>query len=192
MEKDVAQYLDFIREMEKLKNVARTAWTSDGHRESTAEHSWRLALMAGIMLEEYPELDGEKVLLLALVHDIGELYDGDQSAADYPDPQEKYKLEACGVKKAVSLLGEPLRSRITALWQEYEDGGTKEARLVKALDKAETIIQHNQGQNPPDFDYEFNLEYGKELFEDGGTLRGLRRLLDEETAENLCRKNEHV
>ena len=56
---------------------------------------------------------------------------------------------------------------------------------VKALDKAETIIQHNQGRNPEDFDYRFNLGYGKEYFDGSGFLRELRTLLDEETAAKL-------
>ena len=67
------------------------------------------------------------------------------------------------------------------LWMEYTDGTTKEARLVKALDKAETILQHSQGQNPADFDYAFNLSYGKEYFDSGSGLMRLRELLDEKT-----------
>ena len=55
----------------------------------------------------------------------------------------------------------------------------------RALDKAETIIQHNQGRNPEDFDYRFNLGYGKEYFEGSGFLHELRTLLDEETAAKL-------
>ena len=60
---------------------------------------------------------------------------------------------------------------LLALWREYNANATPEARLVKALDKAETIIQHNQGRNPEDFDYRFNLGYGKEYFEGSGFLR---------------------
>ena len=67
------------------------------------------------------------------------------------------------------------------LWMEYTDGSTKEARLVKAIDKAETILQHSQGQNPADFDYAFNLSYGKEFFDTGSGLTRLRELLDEKT-----------
>ena len=86
---DVSRYLDFIKEAEKLKTVFRTAWLSDGQRETTAAHSWRLALLAGILLEEFPELDGRRVLLLALIHDLGEIDGGDISAALRPDAGEK-------------------------------------------------------------------------------------------------------
>jgi hypothetical protein len=54
-----------------------------------------------------------------------------------------------------------LRTRLSALWEEYEAGETAEARWVKALDKIETLMTHAEGANPPDFDYAFNLDYGR-------------------------------
>ena len=56
------QYINFIQEVEKLKSVLRTAWTSSGRQESTAEHSWRLALLAVLFINDFPELDGLKIL----------------------------------------------------------------------------------------------------------------------------------
>ena len=73
------------------------------------------------------------------------------------------------------------------LWEEYEACRTPEARLVKALDKAETILQHNQGMNPPDFDYAFNLSYGAEYFRSDKVLQRLRSLLDIDTRRHLKR-----
>lgn len=172
----------FIKEAERLKSVTRTAWTREGRRESTAEHSWRLALLAGLAAERFPELDKAKVLMMCLVHDMGELYDGDVSAALRPAPQAKEEAERRAVRRAFALLPKAEEAALLALWEEYNAHATPEARLVKALDKAETIIQHNQGSNPPDFDYRFNLDYGKEAFQDNGFLRQLRALLDEETA----------
>ena len=116
---------------------------------------------------------------------MGELYGGDISAALCPDPQEKNGEESRAVHKAFSLLPEREAESLLALWREYNANATPEARLVKALDKAETIIQHNQGRNPEDFDYRFNLGYGKEYFEGSGFLHELRTLLDEETAAKL-------
>lgn len=178
-------YLKFIKEVELLKTVHRTAWTSANTQESTAEHSWRLALFCGLMLEEFPTLDGKKFLMMALIHDLGELYDGDISAALLPDNDQKYKTESAAVIKLFSLLPPEHREKYQCLWQEYEEGKTPEAKLVKALDKAETIIQHNQGINPPDFDYRFNLEYGSEYFEENDLLIELRRLLDEDTKNKI-------
>lgn len=178
-------YLHFIREAERLKNVTRTAWSSEGRQESTAEHSWRLALWAMTAAWEYPELDRLKLVEMALLHDMGELYEGDISAALLPDPGEKYQMEEEAVNHVFSLLSEPQQSHFLNLWKEYNDESTPEARLIKALDKAETIIQHNQGKNPPDFDYEFNLEYGKKYFQEDGKLRRLREILDKDTQNRV-------
>ena len=68
------EYLDFIRTVEGIKFVTRTAWTKTGRQESTAEHSFRLALLALTLIDEFPELDAKKVLSMCLIHDLGELY----------------------------------------------------------------------------------------------------------------------
>ena len=183
--KDITGYIRFIQELGLLKDVTRTAYTSSGKQESTPEHSWRLAVLAGIMLQDYPHLDAEKVLMTALIHDVGEIYEGDQSAALLPEEEQKYRTEYRAVRKVFGLLEEPLCRRLMELWQEYEDGSTEEARLVKALDKAETIISHNQGRNPADFDYEFNLHYGSKYFEQDGLLQELRAQLDADTARKI-------
>ena len=177
--------LDFIREAEGLKNVLRTAWSSRGRQESTAEHTWRLALAAMTVAWEYPRLDRLKLLETALLHDMGELYEGDISAALLPDPGEKYRMEEEGVNRAFSCLPEPQKSHFLKLWKEYNDETTPEARLIKALDKAETILQHNQGKNPPDFDYGFNLEYGKTYFVGDEKLLHLRERIDADTRRRM-------
>lgn len=179
------EYLSFVEEIEKLKSVVRTAWTSKGRRESTAEHSWRLAIFAYIMYERYPELDLAKLLMMSLLHDIGEIYDGDVSAVLSPDKEDKYRMERKAAQKVFARLPEPLSSTMMALWTEYNENETEEARLIKALDKAETIIQHNQGENPADFNYQFSLGYGKEYFEQDETLRLLRGKIDDETRQKI-------
>ena len=90
---EVEEYTDFIKDAEGLKSTLRTAWTAEGRQESTAEHSWRLALFAGVMCREFPELDREKVLMMCLVHDLGERYSGDISAALRPDADDKLNRE---------------------------------------------------------------------------------------------------
>lgn len=175
----------FVQELERLKNITRTAWTSGGRQESTAEHSWRLALFAAVMLDYFPELNAVKVLLFALLHDIGELYTGDISATEHPDPKQKYCEELAAAQRVFSLLDSSQGDALLALWQEYETAKSPEAKLVKALDKAETIIQHNQGKNPPDFDYAFNLDYGREYFEEQPILDKLRKLIDSDTKRHI-------
>ena len=182
--------LCFLQEAEGLKSVERTAWTSSGRRESTAEHSWRLALLAWALLDRYPRLDHAKVLALCLVHDLGERDCGDRSASDLPDPAAKRREEQACLRRLAALLPAPKGEELLALWEEYDAAATQEARLVKALDKAETILQHNQGANPPEFDYAFNLEYGKKYFEYDPLLRNLRALLDEQTRERVLKQEQ--
>lgn len=179
------QYLDFIKEAEGLKSTQRTAWTASGRRESTAEHSWRLALFAAVLCREFPELDREKVMFMSLVHDLGEIYSGDISAALKPDAGQKHEQERMDVAKAVSGLPGPSGDEIKALCEEYNEGKSPEARFVKALDKAETIIQHGQGMNPEDFDYDFNLTYGQDYFRQDERLKRLRELIDRDTEERM-------
>lgn len=176
-------YLDFIKTIEGIKSVTRTAWTETGRHESTAEHSWRLAMLALILKDEFPELDSYKVLTMCLIHDMGELYTGDIPAIANPCTEDKEAREHKDVSKIFSILPDETGANLLALWEEYSEAVTPEARLVKALDKAETILQHNQGKNPPDFDYGFNLSYGKKYFEDDNRLKVLREVLDKETKE---------
>ena len=71
------QYIDFLNKIEKLKCNTRHSWTSSGRQESVAEHSWRLAVMAMLCADEYPDLDINKVIKMCLVHDFGEAITGD-------------------------------------------------------------------------------------------------------------------
>ena len=182
------RYLKFINEAELLKSVLRAAYTSTGRQESTAEHSYRLTLFASLMSVEFPELDREKILKMCLVHDLGELYEGDIPAVLMPDAGEKHQIELRAVTKLFSMLPEDQAESFMALWMEYEKAESAEALFVKALDKAETILQHNRGKNPPDFDYGFNLEYGKEYFGRNEWFRELRKRLDAETNRRIVEK----
>lgn len=183
--KNLNEYMDFMKAAESLKSVTRTAWTSEGRRESTAEHSWRLALMAAVFLEEFPQLDKYKVILMALIHDMGEIYTGDISANSVFSSKEKEEAERRDIQKVFGMLPDRHRDFYISLWEEYEKGVTPEARFVKAFDKGETILQHIQGKNPEGFDYKFNLSYGKKYFQGDEKLEEIREFLDEETKEKI-------
>lgn len=185
--KNLNKYMDFIKVAEGLKSVTRTAWTSTGRRESTAEHSWRLVLLASVLLEEFPELDKQKVLLMALVHDMGEVYTGDISANSEFSSREKEQAERHDIQEVFGKLPKEQGDFYISLWEEYSGEETPEARFVKALDKGETILQHAQGKNPETFDYEFNLSYGKKYFEGDKRLEKIREFLDTETKEKMKR-----
>jgi len=177
--------LDFLKETEKLKNVLRSGHTSAGRRESTAEHSWRLCLMAIAFEDDLAGLDMLKVLKMCVVHDLGEAIHGDIPAVSQGAFPNKSIQERQDLLLLTESLDEPLRSGILSLWDEYEQAASPEAKAVKALDKLETILQHNQGKNPPDFDYEFNLSYGQRYTSAGPFFQAVRELVDADTSRNL-------
>src|ERR671926_118420 len=158
--------LDFLRATERLKVITRSAYTSEGTPESVAEHSWRLCLMALVLRDEFPDVDLGKLLAMCVVHDLGEAIGGDVPAPEQArrraaDPTaSKSAQERSDLLMLLAPLPSAVRATITALWDEYEAASSPEARVAKALDKIETILQHNQGRNPGAFDSRFNLEYG--------------------------------
>lgn len=182
------QVIEFIKEIENLKSVTRTAWTKAGRRESTAEHSWRLAMLLMVLEADFKDVDINKAIKMSLIHDLGELYDGDISAKLQSVDDNKSHMEESAMKRMLTTLPESLSGKIYDLWKEYNECSTKEAKLVKAMDKLETIVQHNQGKNPDDFDYEFNLKYGSQYFEDNGKLRLMRNIIDEDTKLSMKSK----
>ena len=195
---DLAGILDFLRAAERLKTVTRSAYTSIGDRESVAEHTWRVSLMALLLAPEFPEVDFAKLVKICIVHDLGEAIGG-----DIPAPEQARRLaagESAGksaderrdLLTLVAPLAPALRDEIVALWDEYEGARTPEAKLAKALDKLETILQHTQGQNPPDFDYRFNLGYGRAHTAEPPLIAAIRAVLDQATEARAREREREV
>ena len=184
---DLTGILEFLRSAERLKTTYRSGFTSAGRLESVAEHTWRLCLMALVLRPEFPEVDFARLVKICLVHDLGEAIRGDIPAPEQArrlahDPSAgKAVAERRDLLTLLQPLPAPLQAEITALWDEYEAAESPEARLAKALDKLETILQHTQGDNPPDFDYRYNLGYGRQFTADHPVIVTLRELLDRET-----------
>jgi putative hydrolase of HD superfamily len=174
--------LAFLREAERLKTVTRSGWTSEGERESVAEHTWRLCLMAMLLYGGAPEVNLARLLRMCLVHDLGEALGGDVPAPEQRTAAPKAGQERADLLRLTAPLPRLLRDEIVELWDEYEAAVTPEARLAKGLDKLETILQHTQGKNPADFDYGFNLAYGRRYTAGDPLLEALRARLDAETA----------
>jgi 5'-deoxynucleotidase YfbR-like HD superfamily hydrolase len=186
--KELLGTLEFLRAAERLKVMTRSAYTSSGEPESVAEHSWRLCLMALVLHDEFPVVNLARLLAICVVHDLGEALGGDVPAPEQArrlvlDPAAgKASQERADLLTLVEPLPEKTRNEIVSLWDEYERATTPEARLAKALDKLETILQHTQGENPPDFDYRFNLGYGRAFMRDHPVIVELRDFLDRETS----------
>lgn len=175
--------LAFIQQAERLKNVLRSAHTSAGRHESTAEHTWRLCLMAMVFEPAFQDLDIARLLKICIVHDLGEAISGDVPAVAQQAGQDKSARERADLLTLLAPLDPARREAFLALWEEYEAGTSAEARLVKGLDKLETIIQHNQGDNPDGFDYAFNLAYGQPHMQAHPLLAALRQIVDADTRQ---------
>jgi putative hydrolases of HD superfamily len=174
--------LEFLRAAESLKTTTRSGWTTAGEPESVAEHTWRLCLMALVFRPEFPDVDFEKLVKICIIHDIGEAIGGDIPA---PEQARRGASKSDDERRDLLTLLRPLpdisRTEILALWDEYEAASSPEARLAKGLDKLETILQHTQGANPPDFDYRFNIGYGRDHTGRHPLLAELRQILDDAT-----------
>ncbi len=185
----LAGLLEFLRAAERLKTVTRSGYTSAGRPESVAEHTWRLALMALLLAPEFPEVDFARLVKICLVHDRGEAIGGDIPAPEQArraaagESAGKAAAERRDLVTLLEPLPEHLRTEITGLWDEYEAARTPEAKVAKALDKLETILQHTQGRNPPGFDYRFNLEYGRQHTAEPPLIAAIRAALDQATED---------
>ena len=179
---EIEGVLTFLRAAERLKTVMRSGWTSAGQQESVAEHTWRLCLMAMLLYGHTPGIDLARLLKMCLIHDLGEAIGGDVPAPAQNAGASKAYQERSDLVQLIAPLPPALRQEIVDLWDEYEAAGSPEAKIAKGLDKLETILQHNQGKNPANFDYAFNLEYGLRYTAADPIMSALRQRLDEETA----------
>jgi putative hydrolases of HD superfamily len=187
---DIEGVLTFLRAAERLKTVKRSGWTSDGQQESVAEHTWRLCLMAMLLYGHTPGIDLACLLKMCLIHDLGEAIGGDVPAPAQQVGVSKANQERSDLLELTASLPPAMRREIIELWDEYEAAGSPEAKVAKGLDKLETILQHNQGKNPANFDYAFNLAYGQRYTAADPIMSALRERLDEETAR-LQKKSGH-
>lgn len=178
--------LDILHLAERLKDTTRHAYTSGGRRESVAEHSWRLCLFAWLLRDEFPRLDMDKVLSMCLIHDLGEAFTGD--IPSFEKTGDDSRREEALLSAWVSSLPEPYRARMSTLYGEMSAMETEEARLCKALDKLEAVIQHNESplESWLPLEYELNLTYADENVAFSPYLTALRAMIREETERKIA------
>ena len=182
---DAREFLSALHVAERLKDATRHSYTSGGRRESVAEHSWRLALLAYWLGDDFPEADMDKVIRMCLIHDLGEAFTGDipsfdKTAAD--EDAEERQLYAW-----VASLPEPYRTEMDALYREMAAQQTLEARIYKALDNLEAVVQHNEADLSTwtENEYELNLRYGYDKAAFSPLLTAIRDAVRDETLAKL-------
>lgn len=136
--------LDFILEIDKLKGILRQNLILDGSpRENDAEHSWHIAVMA-IVLQEYAvkPVDLEKVLKMLLLHDLVEIDAGDTFCYDEEAGRDKRERETKAAERLYGLLPQELGEEFKALWLEFEEQKTAEARFAACLDRVQPFLNN--------------------------------------------------
>lgn len=181
----IGSILEFTQAAEQLKDTLRSGVTARGRPESTAEHTWRVCLMVMLFERDLPELDHLRLLKLCLVHDLGEAISGDVPATQQHGDPERARRERADLVALCAPLPLDLREEVIALWDEYSAGASPEAAAAKGFDKLETMLQHLIGLNAADFDYEFNLTYGKAYTDRHPLLAAIRSIVDEQTQRRL-------
>lgn len=183
---EAKELLRVLHTAERLKDETRHCYTSGRRRESVAEHSWRLALTALFLRDEFPALDMDRVIRMCLIHDLGECFTGDipsflKSGGD--EERERSALETW-----VASLPAPYSGELKTLYAEMDALETDEARLYKALDKLEAVIQHNESDIATWLprEYELNLTYADENVAFSDYLKRLREEIRRETRDKIA------
>jgi len=141
------EIINFISEVGKLKNVVRTGWKIKGIKnpEKVSDHSFRVAILSMIYAKNI-EVDSEKCVKMALIHDLQEIYTGDIATRLNENDQtasnkEKAKLEKNGFIRLISKLPEEHKKELYNLWTELNEQKTNEAKFVIDMDKIEMVLQ---------------------------------------------------
>ena len=132
--------IDYLLALDALKSVNRRNYTTQlsehtpRRLENSAEHSWHLAMACWSVAQHFKlDVNHEKLLKLALVHDLGEIEAGDTFL--YADKRSQAHVdERIGVEKLAAMIGNPV-SELLTLWDEQETGDSAESKLLKVVDR---------------------------------------------------------
>ncbi|XP_030054347.1 5'-deoxynucleotidase HDDC2 [Microcaecilia unicolor] len=133
--------LQFLKLVGQLKRVPRTGWVyrKIENPESVSDHMYRMAVMAFLVKDQ--QLNKDRCVRLALVHDMAECIVGDIAPADNVSKEEKHRREKEAMEQLTRLLSADLKKEVYELWEEYEGQSSAEAKFVKDLDQCEMILQ---------------------------------------------------
>lgn len=180
------ELLDALAVADRLKDTTRHCYTVGGRHESVAEHSWRAALMAYFLRDEFPEADMDKVIKMLLIHDLGESFTGDIPSFRKTEANETTEEKL--LYNWVASLPQPYAAEMRALYEEMAARETTEAKIYKAIDNFEAVIQHNESPLStwiPD-EYELNRTYGWDKAAFSPYLTALRQEMLEDTEKKIA------
>ena len=179
------ELLEILHIAERLKDATRHCYTSKGRHESVAEHSFRAALMAYFLRDEFPDADMDKVIKMCLIHDLGECFTGDIPTFDKTKQDEEKEEEA--LTNWVKELPEYYTVEMQALYKEMNELETQEAKIYKAIDGLEAVIQHNESDISTwlPMEYELNKTYADDKVAFSEYMMKLREEIRKETLKKI-------
>ena len=182
---EARKILEILDVAERLKDATRHCYTKNGRRESVAEHSWMMTLMAFFVRDQFPEADMFKVIRMCLIHDLGEAFTGDIPAFDKTDADEAREEEL--LMNWVKSLPAPYAEEMLDLYQEMTERKTLEAKIYKAMDGLEAVVQHNISDLSTWIprEYELNMTYADDKVAFSEYLKELREEIREDTRKKL-------
>lgn len=167
--------VNFIKEIDKLKYIQRkTRLFNSNRHENDAEHSWHLAMMT-IVLAEHSDnpIDVLKVLKMVLIHDIVEIDAGDTFIYDATKSHTNTNEELVAAKRIFGFLPTEQAEEFIAIWEEFEEGITVEARFARSMDRFEPLLQNtsNNGGTWAEFNVPYQKVYDKKkIIKNGSTV----------------------
>jgi len=137
--------IHFILELDKEKNIFRqTHLTHGGRRENDAEHAWHLAVMTWLLSEYSNEkIDVAKTMLMVLLHDVVEIDAGDSYAYDKNAQATAHEREKKAAARLYRLLPDDEGTALKALWEEFEEGNSPEAKFAHVMDNFQPLLLNN-------------------------------------------------
>lgn len=182
---ETREYLEILHIAERLKDTPRHCTTTKGRCESVAEHSWRVSLMALLLRHEFPSVNIERVVDMCIIHDLGECFTGD--IPTFVKTNKDRKVENSLLNDWVNTLPDDISKDFASLYEEMEKQETVEAKIYKALDKLEALIQHNESplSTWSENEYELNKIYAFDTVAFSTWLTELRKDILDDTLEKI-------
>ena len=177
---------------ERLKDTTRHCYTSNGRHESVAEHSWQMTLMAFFMKNEFPEADINKVIQMCIIHDLGECFTGD--IPTFLKTKEHEVSEENLLNDWVESLPKTTRDEMLSLYKEMKERKTLEAKIYKAIDSLEAVIQHNFSDISTwsENEFDLNLTYANDRVTFSEYMSALREEIRKDTIEKILKGEEDL
>lgn len=177
--------LEALSVAERLKDTTRHCYTRNGRHESVAEHSWMMTLMAFFMRDEFPDVDMDKVIKMCIIHDLGEAFTGDIPV--FEKTTENEQTEEDLLFHWVKTFPANYAAEMTALYEEMSKRETREAKVYKAIDSLEALIQHNISDLSTWIprEYELNKTYGDDKVAFSEYLKTVREEVRKDTLKKI-------